>query len=418
MSAKPYCFFLSYAREDKEWDHAGTIPTFYRDLVEAIRVRTNWPVERVGFMETAEIVPGTRWPPKLSAELATCRAFVPILSPTYFDRTFCGQEWAVFEERLQASPDASGQPPPLIQPVQFVAPEHLTGMPAVVADVQNTFDKYPAAYSRLGLQQLAGLEPREYKQFVAAFADALKAAVKAHPLPPSAPVSDIRTVVSAFQKPGTHVTATHADAVPTGPRFAQFFFVAASRSELLGVRQDLEPYGDAGEDWQPYLPELSDEVAIIAQEVAAREKLRYESLPLDDDFIAAIKEAVKRNKIVVVLVDSWTVRLARYKELMVQLDGHDFDNCVVIVPWNLKDPETTATRDVLVQAIQATFIKARRRDPKSFVESTKSYREFKNELAKSLAAARGRIIDNRQVVRRAESAGVFVNPSFTAPPTL
>jgi len=237
-------------------------------------------------------------------------------------------------------------------------------------------------------------------------------------LPASAVAPDIREIESAFQHPGTALTATLPEDTPTGPKFAQFFFVAGRRDEMKALRNDLRYYGDEGGlDWQPYLPDLSDEVAIIAQDVAVREKLRYESIPLDEHFVEAIEDAVKKNKIVAVLVDSWTVRLPAYRDLMKRLDGRDFDNCVVVIPWNMRDAETASGRDLLQQAIDATFVStARRGDPQRFVTTTGSCTNLKDELSKSLLAARGRILESQAVVRKAESSGVFVDPALTAKP--
>lgn len=423
MPAAPtFYYFLSYAREDRNRDSGDTITTFHADLVEAVRVRTNWPYERVGFLETTAIGDGAGWPSELSAGLATCRAFVPVLSPTYFDRAFCGKEWAVFAERLHAYEAMSGVNAKLIRPVQLVAPQHLGNEPAVVAPVQRTHDQYPPAYNDDGLMQLfkhhrAGA----YTRFVDAFAERLIAGVEAHELPAATAVPDIHAVESAFQQPGTQLAATLPEATPSGPRFAQFFFVAARRTELVGVRQNLSFYGDEGGlDWKPYQPEEGDEVAIIAQEVAALEKLRYEAQPLDDGFLAAIEHAVERNKIIVVLVDSWTVRLPQYRALMQQLDDREFDNCVVVIPWNLQDRETSGSRELLATAVQATFVKkALRRDPRSFVDSPRSHRELKEELGRALVAARGRILERGAVLRMAESSGAFVDSSaLSTPPAL
>jgi FxsC-like protein len=416
MADEPYYFFVSYARDDGA---SGAIETFYSDLVEAVRDRRGGPANRVGFLDTTGLQPGAEWPDQLPEELSTCRSFVPILSPTYFDREFCGKEWAVFAGRLKAFNAGRAERARLIQPVQLVAPQYLTGAPAVVSNIQRTHGSYPDEYNAGGLRKLIKLGSDAYGAFVEAFADTLVAAVEGNVLPAS-PAPDIDAIASAFQLAGTHLVDAGPGAAPTGPRYVHFFFVAAKRSELKGVRQDLQFYGEEGGlDWRPYLPELATEIAIFAQQIATQENLRYESVPVRDDFADALDKAVQRNTIVVVVVDSWTVRLTFYRDLMRKLDDRELDNCIVVVPWNPNDPETTETRDLLVTAIQVAFAKkASRRDPQSFVDGAMSHEQLKTELAKSLVATQARILATREVIRKAEATGVFVNPQFALPPAL
>jgi hypothetical protein len=102
---------------------------------------------------------------------------------------------------------------------------------------------------------------------------------------------------------------------------------------------------------------------------------------------------------------------------MEDLDKRDFDNCILVIPWNDADAETSTQRDLLVQAIHAVFLrKARRREPCCFVDTPASASELKDELARSLVAARSRILESGSVRRRAESEGVFVLPRLVATP--
>jgi FxsC-like protein len=415
----PYFFFLSYAREDRKDDPNSSIVRFFEDLSAAVRMRTNWPVDRVGFLETEAIGSGGLWPKQLSHHVANCRAFVPVLSPTYFDRQFCGKEWGVFARRLESYAKTTGGDAALIQPVQLVGRHHLGGAPSPVRDVQRTDESFPVEYEAQGLVSLVSLNENAdaYARFVAAFADRLVSVVSHHVLPPSPQPPDILTAPNAFI-----AGAAAPEPELSGPKFAEFCFVAARRAELAstGLRNDLAFYGDeGGQDWRPFRPKVPDEVVIIAQEVATAEKLRFGTLPLDDRLMERIEDAIERNVIIVVVVDSWTVRLKFYRELMSKLDGRDTDNCIVVVPWNDSDPETAAQGDLLVKAIETVFAnKARRRDPHNFLDRARSHQQLKAELAKSLVAVQRRILDNHAVLRRAESEHIFVDPQFAAPPAL
>ena len=71
---------------------------------------------------------------------------------------------------------------------------------------------------------------------------------------------------------------------------------------------------------------------------------------------SACREATAKHKVVVVLVDPWTVRLQRYQRLMRALDEMAATTCVVIIPINETDGETAAQRANLEAVIEATFI--------------------------------------------------------------
>jgi hypothetical protein len=71
-------FFLSYARGDDD----EYVQRFYLDLCREIRVCEGLPRgERVGFMDTASIRVGAKWPNELVAALKECGVFLPL----YYD---------------------------------------------------------------------------------------------------------------------------------------------------------------------------------------------------------------------------------------------------------------------------------------------------------------------------------------------
>src|SRR5215831_11319808 len=84
----PY-FFLSYARTPRQdpsdpSDPDRWVHKLYRDLCEHILNLTNAQPGSAGFMDR-ETRPGDEWPRELAQALATCRVFVPLYSPRYFE---------------------------------------------------------------------------------------------------------------------------------------------------------------------------------------------------------------------------------------------------------------------------------------------------------------------------------------------
>ena len=149
---------------------------------------------------------------------------------------------------------------------------------------------------------------------------------------------------------------------------------------------------------------------MLATELAGKERFRYEAAPFDSDFIARIEEAVADNKIVVVVVDPWTVRLEQYAAWVRELDSRRFLSCVVVIPWNPGEPMTVQWRASLEQAVSATFYSTfRAPDPETFVPWVDSAAAFERELSARLEAMKMRIINRDQDVRKAEAEGAFVS---------
>jgi FxsC-like protein len=418
-------FFLSYARVDRENDKHDAIGRFYADLVEEVRRRRGLAVARIGFFDRQKIEPGERWPDELEEALRTCSAFVPVLSASYFSREYCGREWAVFRSRLDAYSKAAGAPktPPLIQPLLLIPWHELDPLPPAiadeVADLQFDKDPYPAVYATEGLHYMMRLKEHadDYERLINHFADALIGAVDAHELPPAEPISPIKGTQSAFHQERTSASTTASTAEAPIARSAQFIYVAGRRDELTAVRNDVSHYGpEGGLDWKPYCPDVEDEVAIIAQDVASREKLRYEGMAADATLGDMLRTASEARKIVVVIADIWTLRLDAYRELMREIDDRDLPNCVVLVPWNLTDQETASNRQQLANIVALAFVnKVAGGETQRFVDRIESEKEFREELGKALQIARMQLIRIEDVRRRAAGGDVIAQPTVVGP---
>ena len=142
------------------------------------------------------------------------------------------------------------------------------------------------------------------------------------------------------------------------PRYVKFIFLAGRRQELQPYRASLDPYGESGGEWRPWLPDPRDEVDLLVQEVIQRERLISDgAIPLDNELDKRLKEAENGNKIVVIVVDLWTLRLEDYRKHMRDVvDPKQFVNCVIVVPWNPQDSEAVNQRQTLEMLLQATFV--------------------------------------------------------------
>lgn len=95
-------------------------------------------------------------------------------------------------------------------------------------------------------------------------------------LPPLGELRPFKEEKNAFQP----VVAAGAQGIATttrgGPNAAHFVYVAGRNSELGSVRQKVDCYGEEGNEWRPFHPELEKPVWLIG----ARNQCRYLPTPV------------------------------------------------------------------------------------------------------------------------------------------
>lgn len=397
-------FFVSYAHVD---DGDNYIKRFCERLENSVLPRVIADGGSVGFFDRKGIDLGDTWPKTLAQALQNCRVLIPIYTANYFASEFCGKELAVFRQRLAALGGA--EHPPLILPLLWIPEADLPlPLPTAIADLQYSYGERGQLLREAGLRQL--MRQNRHKDAREDVIDYLAGRIvklaKDHPLPPLAALPDLRATVSEWKREtGDTGGAAGPGSASTGPRWVQFIFVAGRRDELQALRRSVDFYGEeGGVDWRPYLPDMPDEVGLVAQAIAAEEKLRYEAVALGDDLIQKLDAAEHANKIVAIVVDTWTLQLDRYQTFMREYDKRHFLNCVVLVPWNPKDPEAASSKAALEKAVADVFRrKIMMRDPNHFVEGINSPEELRKQLKTALNTARIHIINSAQVQRKAES---------------
>ncbi len=342
-------FFLSYSRHDRRCDAGDCIKRFYEDLNQEICRRMQIGDGTAGFLDTTGIEHGDLWPDALGSALSRSRTFVCMYSGAYFSSEYCGKEFAVFNTRVV--PRGRGSEPlsisKLILPVLLDAPQDLPKLPSVVEDLQLFDDNYPLVYREEGLLYLLRRTSQElrdkYRDFLDALVRKILRSAQDCNLPPLESLPDIKAVKSSFHGGANNLAEPESQhtTVGVGPRCVQFFFVAGTRDELRPVRSSVNNYGDEGEfDWRPYAPQTEDEIGMLAQAAATKERFHYQQIQLNENLLQQLRSAQEKRRLAVIIVDTWSLRVSKYKNLMRQFDGYNFWNLAVMVAWNDKDVET------------------------------------------------------------------------------
>jgi FxsC-like protein len=351
-------FFLSHAtNEALEADQER----FYKDLVDMLKAeRGSLDRDQIGFMATESIQTGDVWPDRVAKALQTCQVFVYMQSDSYFSRPWCSKEWAVFRERIDQWIQGQGAQtsrPPLMIPVHW-KPAKQPHPAAVDADIQYTEKDFTNAYAEVGLHALMNLTKYkdDYFEFRQGLARRILAVYDQYPLPAAAQAYEFKTAPEAFGLGAAVGGIVPVNAPGKGPRFVVFVYVVARRNELTAFRQDLECYGDDGWlDWKPFQPVHQQRMSWFAEgAVHADGHLDYQQLEMGPALVAELRQAEQANKIIILIVDSWSLHLGAYANPISQFDQVQFRNCSVVIPWRA-DGETQAQEAALKGLLRQTL---------------------------------------------------------------
>jgi len=431
-------FFFSYAHADSN----PYLQRFYDELSEEVRVLTTVPKKEINFTDRTHvsfidrdaISHGEMWDAVLQDGLNTCQVFIPLYSPSYFRSEYCGKEMAVFWERMNRHLKTQQLPASacVILPVLWTHEKNVKeSLPTVLGGIQYGHGSYPKEYWEYGAMQLVKLSANEkdefytpYTKLIGQLANSIVAAANHVGLQPcTTPLTPLSDVTSIFS-PGAQPPAGAGDG---GPNHVQFIFVAASLNEIRQLqdqRKNTKFYGDkGGADWRPYLDAYQGNASKIAEDAmeSYAKNSSWGEITLDSEVEAKIKAAIKQRKIVVVMVDTWSLQLKKYINLVEPLDSHSSLNCFTMVAWNENDPELRTKKDTLKTALAGAFKTKVIRNPPDFKWTPiKSYETFKEELVKALHQARKDIlagIENEEsaqwVVKDTGETTSLVDGTFT-----
>ncbi|MEU9041906.1 MULTISPECIES: TIR-like protein FxsC [unclassified Kitasatospora] len=354
---RPY-FFLSYAHTPKAGARGAGDPNhwvrqLYRDLCEAVLQLTTAPDGvPVGFMDES-MHQGELWADRLSDELASCRVFVPLYSPRYFNSVPCGQEWHAFTRRPVYPANLDSERTSGIVPVLW-APMSRYRLPKVASELQFNHASFGPDYATEGLYALMKLTyfRSAYELAVHRLAARIVQVAEETVIPVGRRL-EFNSLPSAF-----NVTA------PT--RQLRISVLAYHQGELPDGRNP-DYYGERRTDWHPYRP-VGSPIAQHAVRLARQLGFQPTVHEFDDEAASIIEGNAEAPGLL--LLDRWALRDPRRRELVRRFDRSDATWVSVLEPWNADDPECQESAGELGDLSDDTLRITRRAGRPSFLGAT------------------------------------------------
>ncbi|WP_262379589.1 TIR-like protein FxsC [Nonomuraea sp. PA05] len=387
----PY-FFLSYAHTPGGESSVGNpnkwVYRFFdelcRDILEMTALRR---VSEVGFLDQ-RLQGGHSWSAEVSRALATCKVFVPLFSPRYFESESCGKEWSVIQARLRAH---HRDPPPVILPVIWY-PVESSRMPPQVHEIQYADSRLGTRLQGEGLYSLIKISSRRqaYRRTVLELARRIIQAAELSPLCEAASLPDYSSFDNAF-----------ADY-----RAARTMEVFAAAPDLQNLPRDRDPYyyGRTSVEWNPFRNKGDHEP--IASRVASL--LRAQGI--HSDLGEQIRPVLAAEHPALILVDPWAVEVPDVLGALRSLSDTAASSLLFLVLWNHADKQTVNAEVRLRDSLSA-FLGAG--PVRLFAHDIASVKELQENLPRNLARTFERYL--RRTPAHPPSGPVVKRPRLLAP---
>lgn len=383
-----YSFFLSYASRDRVPSGRESEATGQNDLIRVFFNDLHQAMDGLGYPDGGffdKLRLEAKWKSELQIGLASSRVLVPLYSPNYFKSPYCGKEWETFNRRFAENEShryADVVTSKVILPVFWKAPPVF---PSEVTKYQIDYESYPADYKKYGLEFLMGFKRKSaaYKKFVLDFSLKLRELAEGQGKPKVRDLLDFETLNPPF--PGNN---------QPGLKVVRCVFVAGMKHEMANLRTSSTSYANFQDrtDWRPCYPDLDRDVKGIVTGPATADNRTVVYLMPSSDLLGQLRDAKRLNNIIVVVVDPWSVKLPDLHKFLQEFDAEEFPNSAVLVNWNGKDPETTASATNLQNMLQNYFRgrlgrKEFHRDPVSSVEG------MEQAVVEAFGAIQARLIE-------------------------
>jgi hypothetical protein len=385
-----FIFFASHAHLDRDAD----LRWFIARLKKEVRAELGLPdAKTAGFFDETVIETADEWEKVLSTALRTARVCVALYSPSYVTSRFCGKEYKVFLDRLDAwrkRPGNANRRLRVLFNILWIRPAE--PLPQVIQPFQYSIKDMPPEYESRGLRYLAKRPGKAtFGRLVDELAVQIRDAVRESELPelPTLPPFDeIRSVFHDVAY-GFRLAVLHAD----------------------------------GAGWTPYPG--GGTIRRLADTVSAELRVGWGDVSGEPDLIQAIKAAEGNREAVVVVGDGSSLAAdARSRTLLEQLTRETMRNFVLLLVW---PPEagTAAQRAQEVEAIlpgaRSLLASASRHD----LVGLDSFGALRDRIEQSFVQLRQSLVaadpaqraDDPGVRATAQEAGLSldVRPSITGP---
>jgi len=187
-----------------------------------------------------------------------------------------------------------------------------------------------------------------------------------------------------------------------GINYAVFFYVVGYADEIRDVKRNVSAYSNDEQEWWCWKP-FEKAVTYIAQEITAKKELSYEKLSVtENNLISMLEETERANKIVIIIVDPWSLQLSKYLGIMEKYGKCDFFNCEVLFVCDSNDKELTKAKqsELRGKLTQILFAKTRKIPDFFLKREVKSANTFRCKLSSVLQKVRQDIIDYYGEVKR------------------
>lgn len=407
-------FFLSYAHED---NRNGQVQEFFGDLSEAVARLAGVGWDQAGFVD-GQMPLGATWSQELADALATSSCLVALTSPRYVVSDYCGREFRVFADRVDAHEREFRRRPPAVLPIRWIPCDRV---PGALTGFQHKNFPAGTVYAQDGLLTLKQRRRHhdEYQDFVDALAKHIVQTDRDHRLlrPVRRPV--LAEVTSAFEttrrRPAPGSSAARSPR-STSARHVWFVLAAGSAAELAGSRGGAEDrYGALARDWRPYRPELEAPIGSYAGAVATTKSYGWTVEDAVD--LAEVREwARAHNQIVVLVVDVWSAGLPRYELTLVGYDRDPDTTTPVLVPWTAADDAAADGNQRLWETLARVLSHhVVRNDPAMWRPAIATAGRFHAELEDALVVAQSRIYRTGTVYQEPPSDGPVHRPILEGP---
>ncbi|MEO7361911.1 MAG: toll/interleukin-1 receptor domain-containing protein [Gemmatimonadaceae bacterium] len=299
-----HVFFFSYATANLDPDMEG----FLDDLRKNVAPFTDWgnPDDpRVCFRDRDNLKLMQEWGPEISKALQTSSVFVCLVSPAYYNRRFCGQEYHLFEQRAKRQSAMAGKPIHRILPVLWVYGGGQSEISGLQWHPSEMSASARSTYEKKGLLRLKKTDPDAYQKYLIEFADAIVSAAEVAddaPSVPDDPAMDFDELPNKFLG-GRMEEAIGGDGLLIkGPGVANFVFAAGEASQLTHVGLPGR-YGKQASEWKPYLPAETKSVSELASAAAKKHSLKYREIPVNSQLCDELTNAKNRKNLTLIFAD-------------------------------------------------------------------------------------------------------------------